>query len=88
MRTTVARYPRQRQPAAYGYSHYRPDSSSCGDGGTGRHGTTETVAIDSLPSSSPLENRRASENEDFGVRARRETGGKVVTFVEDFATQP
>jgi len=38
--------------------------------------------------SSPLKNRRASENEDFGVRARRETGGKVVTFVEDFATQP
>ena len=36
---------------------------------------------------SPLKNRRASDNEDFGVRARRETGGKVVTFVEDFATQ-
>jgi ubiquinone biosynthesis protein len=41
-----------------------------------------------VSASSPLKNRRASENEDFGVRARRETGGKVVTFVEDFATQP
>ncbi len=37
---------------------------------------------------SPLKNRRESENEDFGARARRETGSKVVTFVEDFATQP
>ncbi len=36
----------------------------------------------------PLRNRRESENEGFGVRARRETGGKVVTFVEDFATRP
>jgi hypothetical protein len=44
------------------------------------------VRLDVL--NSPLKNRRASENEDFGVRARRETGGKVVTFVEDFATQP
>jgi hypothetical protein len=45
--------------------------------------------------SSPLKNRHAGENEDFGVRARRETGlptvasakvgGKVVTFVEDLA---
>ncbi len=37
---------------------------------------------------SPLKDRRDCENEDFGVRARRETGGKVVTFVEDFTTQP
>jgi hypothetical protein len=37
---------------------------------------------------SPLKNGRAGENEGFGVRARRETGGKVMTFVEDFATQP
>jgi hypothetical protein len=44
------------------------------------------VRLDVL--NSPLKNRRASENEDFGVRARRETGGKVVTFVEDFATPP
>ncbi len=38
--------------------------------------------------SSPLKDRRGSEYEGFGGLARRETESKVVTFVEDFATQP
>jgi len=63
-------------------------------GDAGAHQSSGTDTAPRVPkrrkseASSPLKNRRESENEDSGARARRETGSKVVTFVEDFATQP